>query len=244
MRTRLITAALTLAVIAISAPADATPIAGPADKSVKPGTQLLLTFDHKESLKSGTIVRDASGHHHAGRIQLQKGGRIAPGQGWFKRGADYRPHHGRAIIEVRDGQGLDPRRKSFVFGAAVRTTAAKAVNGMNVVQKGYFHQTGGQYKLQLQAGGVPSCVVAGALGRAIITAQNSIANGTWHRLSCTRTATAVTLRVDGVVRATDEIATGWLGNDSAIRIGGKKINPGNKQYRGHLDSVFLRKLAA
>jgi hypothetical protein len=59
-------------------------------------------------------------------------------------------------------------------------------------------------------------------------------------MSCVRSPTAVALWVDGKRAATAAGATGFIGNDAPVRIGGKKIKPGNKQYHGALDSVFLR----
>jgi hypothetical protein len=207
------------------------------------GTRVLFTFDNGETLRPGTVVRDASGHRHAGRVMVRRQASLRTGPGWFHRGAVYPGRCdgcGRAIIEVPDGRGLDPRRATFVFGAAVRVTARQARLGSNVVQKGYFNQAGGQYKLQLLAGGAPSCVVNGGLGRVIVRATKSVADRRWHRLGCTRTPHAVQLRVDGKLRASARGRTGWVGNDAPIRVGGKKVEPANKQYHGDVDSVFVR----
>jgi hypothetical protein len=213
-------------------------------KTVPTGTHLLLTFDHREPLKRGTVVRDASGHHHAGVVLTRHGGAIRPVSGSFKRAAAFPrlcdPSCGRAIIEVADHRGLDPRRHAFVFGAAVRVTRHQARLGSNVVQKGYFNQVGGQYKLQLYPGGVPSCVVFGGRGRIIVNGTRSVANRRWHRLSCTRTPSRVVLRVDGKVSTVVRGATGFIGNAAPVRVGGKNVKPGNDQFHGAVDSVFLR----
>jgi hypothetical protein len=204
---------------------------------------MLLTFDMGESLRPNTRVRDASGHRHAGRVLVQDGARIASVNGWFRRGAAYRPARGQAIIEVPDSRGVDPHRRSFVFGAAVRTTHAQLRFGSNVVQKGYHNQLGGQYKLQLDSSGVPSCVVRGSAGRVMAVGPRSVANGSWHRVSCTRTRSAVALRIDGKVRASVRAATGRLANSAPVRIGGKRLGARNDQYRGRVDSVYLRWLS-
>jgi hypothetical protein len=235
-------AAVTATALAIAGGVSATPAV--AVHRPEPRIKMLLTFDHREPLKRGTVVRDASGHRHGGVVLTRRGGSLRPISGWFKRGVAFPrlcdPGCGRAIVEVADRTALDPRRHPFVFGAAVRATRHQARSGGNVVQKGYFHQAGGQYKLQLYVGGVPSCVVFGGRGRIIVNGTRSVADGRWHRLSCTRRPGWVALRVDGKVNAVVRGATGFVGNTTPVRVGGKKTGPGNDQFHGAVDSVFLR----
>lgn len=237
-------AALAAALLA-PAPSGAAPGATsePRAAQAKGSHQLLLTFDHRESLRKGTTVVDASRHHHRGTVLTEAGGRLAPVARARGRAADF-PNRcrscGRAIVEVADGRGLDPRRSAFVFGALARVTKRQAKTGANLVQKGYYNQAGGQYKLQLSPGGFPSCVVFGGRGRLKVDAPRSIADHGWHRVSCARVGTTVELRVDGKVRASATGVTGRIGNDAPLRVGGKKIAAGNKQFRGQLDNVFLR----
>jgi hypothetical protein len=203
--------------------------------------QFLLTFDHRESLKAGTRVVDASGHRHAGTVLVDAGGRLRPRPGFVGRAAKY-PGRGRAIIQITDRKGLDPGRRRFVFGAVVREKRPRAEFGANLVQKGYYNQAGGQWKLQLAAGGLPSCVVFGHLGRVKAVATHSVANGRWHRVTCTRTPSGIAVKVDGRTVASASGATGRIANDAPVKIGGKKTTAGNKQFRGRIDSVYLRLL--
>jgi hypothetical protein len=243
MRTRPTAAAFVLVVTLALAAGGAEPsaAAAPAAVRVSPGTSMLLTFDHSESLKRGTWVRDESGHGHGGVVRARNGGSVRPAAGWFRRGAAFPAGCcGRAIVEVADGKGLDPRRRPFAFGAAVKATWRQGRPGGNVVQKGYFNQAGGQWKLQLDPGGLPSCVVAGARGRVIAVGRRSVADGRWHRLVCTRGPRSVALRVDGKVVRIVTRATGFIGSAMPVRVGGKRVKPGNDQFHGALDSVFLR----
>jgi Concanavalin A-like lectin/glucanases superfamily len=241
MQTRFL-AVLTGAALGIAL---AVPVIEPAAAARRPpnGTRLLLTFDSRESLKAGTLVRDRSGFRHPGRIMTRRGGSLRPVNGWFRRGAGFPcVGCGRAIIEVADGKGLDPRRRPFLFGAAVRLGPGRALAASSVMQKGYYNQDGGQYKLQLRPGGAPSCVVFGAKGRLIVDAPATIADKAWHRVSCLRTPTSVRLRVDGKRVAAAHGATGLINNSQPVRLGGKKVAAPNKQYHGALDSAFLRLL--
>jgi hypothetical protein len=107
------------------------------------------------------------------------------------------------------------------------------------VQKGFFSQAGGQYKLQTDQGR-PSCVVNGRAGRLIARSSLSVANRRWHQVTCQRTRTAVILRVDGVVRGRARGVTGRLANEAPIRVGGLKVaGANNDQYHGRLDNVFI-----
>jgi hypothetical protein len=243
MRNRPAVTAVGLAATAALIAAVAPPPVSAAHASAPSGLRMLLTFDQHESLKRGTLVRDASGHRHGGVVFVRNGGELRPVAGSSRRGAAFPSRCcARAIIEVHDGNGLDPRHRPFVFGAAVRVGPDRARTGSNVVQKGYFKQAGGQYKLQLLAGGIPSCVVYGGKGRVVLKGAKSIADRSWHRLTCLRTPTRVQLRVDGKAVAGVAQTVGFIGNSAPLRIGGNKVKSGNQQYRGAIDSVFLRLL--
>jgi Concanavalin A-like lectin/glucanases superfamily len=239
LTTLAVLASLTLTLAAVGS----GPAAGVHRAHVAPGTTVLLTFDHRESLKRGTVVRDQSGHRHGGTVLTRNGGALRRVDGLSHRGIGFPVRCcGRAIVQVHDGAGLDPRHRPFVFGAAVRLGRVRARSASNVVQKGYFNQAGGQYKLQLLAGGVPSCVLYGGKGRITVKGSGSIADGAWHRIACLRAPKRVQLRVDGRAVAGARGVVGFIGNAAPMRIGGKKVTVRNKQYRGSLDNVFLRLL--
>lgn len=226
-------------VLCVPIAASTTAEAAPTSAKLRPAAyQFLLTFDNRESLKSGTRVVDASGHRHGGRV-LTHGGAITAKPGVVRRGAQF-PHRGRAIVQIPNRKGLNPKHRRFIFGAALRLGPKQATTGSNVVQKGYYNQAGGQYKLQLAAGGVPVCVVFGDAGRIKVTAQRRVADGRWHRVSCARTSTGVTVWVDGKRSGTVNGLTGGIANDAPVKVGGKKVSAGNKQFRGRLDNVYLR----
>ena len=245
--------ALATVSIAAASMALATPSALPAQDSAAPvahyRTQLRYTFDRGETLLPGSLVHDVSGHRHAGRVLVADRGHLSVVPGIHRRGAGYPincPTCGptgrterKAIIEARDRIGLDPRRHPFFFGVAVKLTRFQALGGSNLVQKGYFHQPGGQYKLQVDDG-IPSCVVSGGRSRLIVETTVNIADGAWHSVTCRRTVDAVIVRVDRRVVGKQSGTPGLIANDAPVRVGGRNLHPHNDQYHGDLDNVFLR----
>jgi len=231
------------ALVAIGLVAETAAIAAP--HKPPPGTRMLLTFDHRESLKPRTLVRDESGFRHPGTILSVHGGALRVVRNQSGRGVGFpRACHGcgRSIIEVENAPGLNPRMRPFLFGASLRIGPKRAAVGSNYIQKGFYSETGGQYKLQLRPGGVPTCRMYGAAGRLVVNGHASIADGTWHKVTCLRLPGRVQLRVDGKIVARVKGPTGLIDNDQPLRIGGKKLTAPNKQYHGALDNAFVRLL--
>jgi hypothetical protein len=249
MRSRLLMAGVATALVAspavVSASASASTGAPAAPSAKVKVTQyrMLLTFNNGESLKSGTRVRDVSRHRNGGVVVVDGGGKITKAKG-VRGGAANFPNAcrgcGRAMIEVKDKAGLDPGRRNFTFGSALKLTRQQGVFGSNVLQKGYFHEAGGQFKLQLDPGGIPSCVFFGSESRLKVTSAVGIANNKWHRVSCTRGTTGLAIRVDSKRRGFVPGTVGVINNAAPIRIGAKKAKPANKQFRGIVDNVYLR----
>lgn len=209
-------------------------------------TVLRYNFNNGESLRPGTRVRDVSGNRNHGTVIVSGRGQIKRVAGVTGRAAKF-PRKckgcGRAIIEASDDRGLDPRKRAFRFGAAVRVTDGQATGGKdpNIIQKGLINQRGGQWKLEL-VGARPRCVIQGRGGKVLVSASVPIDDGRWHTLECARVGRTVTLRIDGAVANQSTGFTGRIINDAPIRLGGKGVgaNSGNDQYRGALDNVYVK----
>jgi len=227
----------------VAATGSSAPMVGQDQARLRAGTggPLLLNFDNGESLAADTIVRNVAGRG-GGRVLVAAGGQLVSERGAFKRGAGFpcrNTNCGRAIIEVQDKPALDPMRRPLKFGATVRLTPAQGRGHSNVIQKGYFKQRGGQYKLQIDFG-TPSCVLSGRHGRIIAQSDVRVTDRAWHRIVCSRTPTAVKLFVDGVSRARVEGHVGHISSDAPVKVGGKRVITGpNQQYHGSLDDVFV-----
>lgn len=215
-----------------SAPADAE-----ARAAAPGGMALRFTYDGRGGLREGDRVRNTAGKGR-GIVRVAEGGRMAKVKGKPRRAARF-PRSGFGIIEAADRRAWDPRRRDFSYGTKVKVSRAEVVRHSNLVQKGYYRQPGGQWKLQLDRG-LPSCVVNGDAGRLRVRSATSIADGAWHRLQCRRTSAGLVLRVDGAVAASGGGATGRVSNAAPVRVGAKKLGPGRvDQFRGRLDMTFL-----
>lgn len=216
-------------------------------------TQLHLDLDNGETLKPGTAVRDDSGSGAHGVVDVLFGGTIRSvlGVGGTRAARFPKPCTTEpcpnAMIRVDDRPGLDPGTKAFEWGATVKLAPAETSKGANVVQKGLFNEVGGQWKLQIDGGaGLPSCLVSGTLAdgttaRTTVVAKVSVADGKWHQVTCRRTGTTVSVRVDGVVRGSLPASPVRVDSAAPVTIGAKSVKAqDNDQYFGALDDVFMR----
>ncbi|RZU50950.1 concanavalin A-like lectin/glucanase superfamily protein [Krasilnikovia cinnamomea] len=196
----------------------------------------------------GHPVTDTTGGHEL-RVLGQNGGRLSlvpQGLGLavaFPQRCQL-PHERdcpRAILEGERDDTLNPGTRPLRYGASVLMSRADLADGANVLQKGYSVGGVSQFKLQVDHQlGHPSCVVVGQ-GR-IYRAEPAlnVADGSWHELTCERSAARLTIMVDGVERASVPVPrTLSIANAEPLRVGGKGPNKGNDQYAGQIDNVFL-----
>ncbi len=230
-------ALLTTAVLVTGAVTAGSSVAAAAPRP--DGTRLSFAFDTGPALRHGDEVR-GDPRRSSGTVRTD-GPALKRAKGVSGRALRFPCLScGRAIIEVPDRSSLDPRLDAFSFGAAVRFSARQAAGSMNVVQKGWHDEPGGQYKLQVDAG-VPGCVVHGSAARVVVLGPASVADGAWHTLACRRVGAEVSLLVDGAVVATTPAESGHLANAAPVWVGGKEIGTGDPdQFRGRMDDVFVR----
>lgn len=232
---------------ASSSGADGDPASAGPDLST---ADLWLSFDGDDVGPSGApVFPDAAGGEGRGTVVGSGGGAVervpgahgSPGSLQFPARCDVDPCR-RVMVEVAPAPGLDPGDRDFEYGATVRLERDETTAGSNIVQQGRFGTTGGQWKLQVDgAAGVPSCVVRGDAPGArpvVARAEVSLADGAWHVVVCRRDAQGVSITVDGVVDVVAG-ATGSVSNDAPIRIGAPGVSPGDDQFHGRLDDVYL-----
>lgn len=215
---------------------------------------LELDFDDVEGeLEQGSRLPDTGGSSLAGEVQLGGDG-TQPLQGTD--GAD----GGRAIrfpepcqaadgscpkavVELVDDDALVPGTRDFRYGATVLIAPDETSDGANVWQKGFANGGGSQWKLQVDGRqGYPSCVLVGTEeGESFkVVGSQSVADGRWHELRCSRVEESLVLEVDGEEADREAVpAEVRVAPMSPARIGGKNVKPNNDQFFGAIDDVLL-----
>jgi hypothetical protein len=240
---RMAAAVLALASVSWGASlAPATATTAPGHESVSraaapTGTVFKLTFDGRGRVRDGTVFKNQAGK---GRVEVELlRGRFKRVKGKPGKALRYPVEGGYGLLEGPDRKAWDPGGRDFRFGARIKVARSQASRHMNVIQKGYFKQSGGQWKLQVDAG-LPSCVVRGDVDRVLVRGEESVIDGRWHRLTCSRTGSGVRLLVDGELAASSDHTTGSVSNGAPLRLGAKKLGTGQvDQFHGRLDVPFL-----
>jgi Concanavalin A-like lectin/glucanases superfamily len=145
------------------------------------------------------------------------------------------PHH----IDVVNSSRLNPGTLDYSV-----TIRAKWTNAFgNIIQKGQAGAVGGYFKLQAP-NGLVQCLFRGATGSAGVSSKRALNDGRWHVVTCTRTATQVSMTVDGVVTMTISHATGAISNNVPLTIAGKsncdQIKITCDYFAGQIDYVQIR----
>lgn len=165
-----------------------------------------------------SVAQDSSGFGHDATIgsHVEMNGSFAH----FDRHppGDTVTHPGHLIIAPEESDNsLDPERGTFTVEFRYRTT----VDFGNILQKGQATASGGQVKVQ-QPKGKLSCMFKTPTGTSTVTSGARVFNdGQWHAVKCVRTATDVTLFVDGTQVGRNGNDTGYLNNTKPWSLGGK-----------------------
>jgi hypothetical protein len=228
LRRRLLTITAALAgVLALAMPANAaTPVA---------------TWQMNEAAGARTMA-DSSGNGLNGTI----GTHVQTGVALTGGGTGYRfpyikpnapPADPEHLVTVPHNTRLNPGTGNFAVEFRMRTTHSFG----NVVQKGQAGSKGGYWKFQQPSGKV-SCLFRGSLGSSTASSGTVRVNdGNWHVVRCERTASSVTMWVDGVFTSRNRNATGTIANTRPVTIAGKgncdQVTITCDYYSGDMDYV-------
>ncbi len=167
-----------------------------------------------------TVLVDSSGHGFNGAI----GAAVKPnGTSQFfdlrshKSGTPVTPEH---LDTVPSSPGLNPG--SADYSVTLRLRWAAPLPDVNLVQKGQGSAHG--WKIESSKAHV-RCQFIGSLGQATVKSidytNHTWADGNWHTVTCSRTASAVSLTIDGVLIGTTHHVTGDITNTWPVSIAGK-----------------------
>jgi hypothetical protein len=197
-------------VVALAAPADAA------------ATRTTALWNMNEAAGATTMV-DSSGNGRNGTVgsDVQTGVSVLGAVGYrfpfiLPNQPPARPQH---LVTVPDNPLLDPDTADYAVTVRYRTTR----NFGNVLQKGQNGAAGGYWKFE-QPNGFITCLFRNGSGvQRAVQSPRALNDGAWHTVRCERTATALTLTVDGAVVRRAALATplGSIANSRPLSIGGK-----------------------
>lgn len=151
------------------------------------------------------------------------------------------PAHPEHIVTIPDAPQLDPGTSDYAVTVRFRTTRKFG----NILQKGQSGAIGGMWKFQAPKG-IVHCLFRGSNDeRATAGSGVALNDGQWHTVRCDRTATRVTMTVDGVVTGIKNGSTGNISNSKPLTIAGKpncdQITISCDYFVGDIDYVRIEK---
>jgi hypothetical protein len=224
--------AVATVVVATAALATATPAGAAA-------TQTLALWNMNEASGS-TVLVDSGGHGINGKI----GSHIILNGSYqnfpYVKGGDggiVDPQH----LDLITNGLLNPGTRDYAITLRLKFTLALG----NPLQKGQTGTVGGFFKIQLDdGGGRILCSFVSPTGSGSVWSSNTINDGLWHVVTCTRTATQVTVTVDGKVTGTIKHATGSISNTWPLTFGGKskcdQVKVFCDYFTGQIDYVKIQ----
>lgn len=136
---------------------------------------------------------------------------------------------------------LNPGTRDYAVTIRLKFTLALG----NPLQKGQTGTPGGFFKVQLDdGGGRILCSFVSPTGSASVWSAQTINDGAWHVVTCTRTATAVSITIDGKASASIAHKTGSISNTWPLSIGGKskcdQVKTFCDYFTGQVDYVQIQ----
>jgi len=192
-----------------------------------------------------TVMVDSSGHVNgtigsAVQTNFKFGGATA--YHWVFTSPTAPPAKPERIVQANSST-LNPNSGNYTVELRYRTTKHFG----NIVQKGQAGSSGGYFKIENPNGRL-TCVFrgtssSGSFLRRQVVSPGVLSDGHWHVARCARTATALTLTIDGSVVATAHGSSGNITNNRPISIAGKlncdQITTTCDYFTGDIDYITI-----
>ena len=229
-RIGLILIAAAALVLSTPAMASAAPVSALWDMNEPAGSRVMLDSSGNglhgtlgADVRAGTVVAGATGYRFP---------YILPNK------PPARPAH---LVQVPSHPLLNPESRTYAVEVRYRTTQ----NFGNILQKGQNGTPGGYWKFE-QPNGIVACLFKGGNGQQrAVRSKVALNDGAWHTVKCERTATGLTMYVDGARHNYIAGSSGPIANGNELSIGGKSRCD---QYRttcdyfvGDIDHVRIEK---
>jgi Concanavalin A-like lectin/glucanases superfamily len=152
-------------------------------------------------------------------------------------------------VKVPASHSINPFLADYTYAASINIAAATAITrDFSIFRRGAAKQPGAFYKMEIvlnRATGNLRLTCAfrdqSGVGASVSTSAAGVHDGIWHRLICTKTATEISLIVDGVTH-TKTVALGNLTSDQPLYLGVEPVTGGfHEQFLGSMDEIAIRK---
>ena len=217
--------------VAVTATAAAALLIAPHTASAAPTTVADWRFED-----TGTKLTDSSGNGNTGTLKnVTTGVSGASGKAFsFTKTPSY--------VTVPSKATLNPDGGNFKVSVKVNFTVkpSSAVGDYTVIRKGLASNPGGSWKIEIAQDGRALCNYHKTSSKKVqIVNGPRLNDGKWHTITCAKTASTVTLTVDGssykVTKTIDSLAN----TDSVII--GATTTAGEDQYQGKIDDITITK---
>jgi len=195
--------------------------------STQPGLVALWHMDET----SGTVMHDSIGSHNGTLFSVQPG---LPGFLGFAYGFN----GSSSYVSVPTAGDLNPGSADITITIHFQTTATPPPPpaDWDLIRKGLYTTTGGEFKMEFQQSGQASCGFKGSAGYAELITGPSLIDGRWHTIQCVKTSSAIKVIVDG--QTFSKAATvGSIANTTPVVIGAR---PGSDWTKGSLDEASIQ----
>jgi Concanavalin A-like lectin/glucanases superfamily len=179
---------------------------------------------------SGTTMVDAAGDNNGVLRSVTLG---VPG----KSGTGYGFGGKSSYVSVPNNASLNPGTGDVTIMLSFMTTSRPGGSAdWDLARKGYFKTVGGEWKVEFQPEGQASCGFKGSSSYQFLQAgPKTLADGKWHTVTCTKTASTIKLTVDGQTFSKSG-KVGSISNTQPVVIG---AYPGKEFFKGTLDEVTV-----
>jgi hypothetical protein len=179
--------------------------------------------------RSGAVMHDSVGANNGSLHSVGLGATGFSGTGYTFNGSS-------SYVTVPSAGALNPGSSNLTLTLHVKTTSEPATPDWDLLRKGVYTTSGGEYKMEYQPTGQASCGFKGSKAYAELQAGPAINDGRWHTVQCVKTASAIRVVVDGQSFA-KSAAVGSISNSVALAVGSRV---GSEFFKGLLDEASVQ----
>jgi hypothetical protein len=143
------------------------------------------------------------------------------------------------VMEIDSTDALNPGGRDVRLSIRLKTTGKPDKPDWDLIRKGYSASSGSLYNVEYQPTGQVSCIFKGSQDSTMLQDGPDLSDGRWHIIACVKTATSVSLDVDGKTVATENKEIGEISNDDPVVIGAHSGDGSSERFEGELNDPVM-----